>query len=182
VLLLSLEVGGGSRFAANRSALTADAPASGAVWLGALWRVAPWIAVGGRIGGGGLPTRSQDTEGVGVATAMWQTRLLFPLSRVDLWLDLALGFGALTQAVDFTNTQRVSQLGPALGVGVGADVFLRPDLSLGLGWRLLRPYPALHCLGSDCSPADEGLDPGLLWWVTVRLTYHFPLGGEPASP
>lgn len=184
-LMLGLEAGVTHALAPDRSSITASAEPGGSLDLALLWRTVDWVAVGLGLGFAGLPVKASDADTAWVTSALILSRFLLPVGRVDVWAELGVGFGALTQTVRFINARRITMLGPGLAGGLGLDVFVHRRLSLGAAFRVLRIFPGQYCLDAECTPPGQGLDPGLLWRTVVTLTYHFPLRkrtGVPPKP
>jgi hypothetical protein len=174
-LMLGLEVGVSHAFAEDRSSITATAKPGGSLDVSLLWRSVPWVAMGLQLGFAGLPVRVSNVSTVWATSALAQARFLLPIRRVDLWADLGVGFGALTQTVDFTNASRVTMLGPSLAVGLGVEVFVHRRVSVGTAFRIVRIFTGQYCLDDTCAPPGTGLDHGILWRAVLSLTYHVPV-------
>ncbi len=181
VLMLSLETGVSHAVAADRSATTATAEPGGTLDLSLLYRPVPWVAMGLQLGFAALPVSMDNASTVWTTSALLQARLVAPVGRVDLWLGLGAGFGALTQAVTFINADRITTLGPSLAAGAGVDVFVHGRISVGAAFRVVRVFPGRYCLDDRCTRPGQGLDPGLLWRAVVSLTYHFEVGRRSRS-
>ncbi len=175
ILMLGIETGVSHAFAEDRSSITATADPGGSLDLSLLWRSVPWVAVGLGLGFAGLPVRIPHASTAWVTSALAQARFLLPLQRVDLWADLGVGFGAMTQTVNFINADRVTMLGPSLAGGLGVDVFVHRHVSVGTAFRVMRIFTGQYCLDHECTKPGMGLDPGMVWRAVVSLTFHIPL-------
>ena len=173
-LMIGLEAGVTHAFAEDRSSITASAEPGGSLDLSVLWRAVDWVAVGLQLGFAGLPVPGADASTAWVTSALVQTRFLLPIRRLDLWVDLGVGFGALTQTTEFINADRVTMLGPSLAAGLGLDVFVHPRLSVGAAFRIVRVFPGQYCVDGMCAQPGLGLDPGVLWRAVLSVTYYVP--------
>ncbi len=184
-LILSLDFGAAAFAAVSGNGnLMGDSSTGGGVYVTALWRFIPYLAVGVH---GGASVMGADADAYDYNPLIWavgvlEARGFIPLGKLDIWASLGFGYASISQTYyDNMNgyDSSFSFSGPALAVGVGVDYFFSRIFSLGVLGRIYKMFPTKACVnnwaGDFCGDVADGTNTGVSWYLGLAATYHFPL-------
>ncbi len=181
-LVLSFDAGAAA-FAGTRGDYMTDAKTGGGLYVTALWRFIPYLAVGLH---GGASVVGSDSNEYNYNPLIWavgvvEARGYIPIRRLDIWGSMGIGYASISQSyVDVDGyDSSYSFSGPALSVAAGLDYFFSRIFSLGFVGRIYKMFPTKACvdnaLTNVCGKVAEGDNTGVSWYVGMAATYHFPL-------
>jgi len=182
-LVLSVDFGAAAFAATGSNGQMSDTSTGGGVYVTALWRFIPYLALGLHGGASivGADTAGYDYQPLIWAVGMVEARGYIPIRRLDIWASFGVGYASITQNyTDFNGYDSSFSLsGPAVAVGLGLDYFFSRIFSLGVVGRIYKMVPTNACYNNAsvdvCGEVYSEDKAGFSWYFGLAATYHFPL-------